>query len=290
MGQEMRTPRLLTQRERETNKDARGQRPARAPARAVAEQEIAEQQRESRCRMRARKALGVRQGIGPVGEQPDVRPVSAEAGEVPGTIDVGHGLQSTDHARREHQCQERERRGPPPVPQLRLQQRSTPDDQRRGRDRPNQPATTGVQHVACPPGSARPTQPETRSRIVEQDLRDSAIQVERRDRRERGGKDDRGPKRMRRPAAAHASHNGKKVQIHFPEDVENRSVSSCLSSCPRKHVDVVRRRPGADSVARPLTHRHHMACTAPAPQPEDWAPCGAAPARPRPPRALPSPT
>ncbi|MCP5470791.1 MAG: hypothetical protein H7A18_01755 [Sinobacteraceae bacterium] len=64
---------------------------------------------------------------------------------------------------------------------------------------------------------------------MEQDLRDPAIQVECRDRRKSGDKGDRRPKRMRRRAAAHASHDGKKVEIHFPEDVENGSVPSCLS-------------------------------------------------------------
>jgi len=57
--------------------------------------------------MSRREATAGTQGIRPVGEQLDVREMSAERDEVPRAVDIRERLEHSDHADRE-QCRDRE--------------------------------------------------------------------------------------------------------------------------------------------------------------------------------------
>ena len=136
-----------------------GQRPARHAARAIAKHEVEAHQRESRRRMRARETLRVRQRIGTVREQRDIRTVAAEAGEIPGTVHVGDGLESADDQCGEQHRQQHETGRSPPRAQTGNHERQRPQHQRRRRHTANDPAAAGVQQSACPPFAAAGAQP-----------------------------------------------------------------------------------------------------------------------------------
>ena len=76
--------------------------------RAIAKHEVETHQRKSGRRVRARETLRVRHRIRPIGEQGDIRTVTAESGEVPRTVDVGDGLEAADDQRGEQHRQQYE--------------------------------------------------------------------------------------------------------------------------------------------------------------------------------------
>src|SRR5688572_32626228 len=84
VGNEMRAPCLLAEREQKSDSRTAGQSQTGAQRRRSAKQEVAEHERETRRRMRAREASCTWQRGGAGSEDGDVGAVAAESLQVPG--------------------------------------------------------------------------------------------------------------------------------------------------------------------------------------------------------------
>jgi len=163
---EVRTARLLGEREHGARAEAEHEAKPGAARRTVAEQEIHGQQGEAGGRMCAGEACGMTQRVRPVREQRHIRKAAAEGRKVPRAIDVGELLEQSGEPVGQREREHEIKQWPPPG---REQRAPAPEQQREQRaepDRAYQVAATCMHDAARPERVAR--EPAAGGRIEEQ--------------------------------------------------------------------------------------------------------------------------
>src|SRR6185369_3046352 len=206
--------------------------------------------------MRRRKAMAGAQRVGSVGEQLDVGETAAERDEVPGAIDVGHGLEQADDAPREQHRERKESCWSPERTPVAPDEGRGPERQRNGRDCANGPTAARVEQLIRYPLVL--ADPLPGDGIEEQCSRD--VRIERRDGEDAGHHDeDRKRDLQLRPPVARELHDVQNDRLVSMRSCmllmslvrSSGKARSMCSTLPSPERALPRRKPTPTSLSQP---------------------------------------
>ena len=206
--------------------------------------------------MRRWEAMTGAQPIGSVGEQLDVGETAAERDQVPGAIDVGHGLEQADDAPGEQHGDRKESSRSPECAPVAPDKGRGPERQRNCRDCADGPTPAGVEQLVRDPLVL--ADPLSTGGIEEQRARD--VRVDRRESQDASQQDeDRERYPQLRPPVARGLHDVQNDRLVSMRSCmlsmslvrSSGKARSMCSTLPSPERALPRRRPTPTSLSQP---------------------------------------